>query len=134
MEDVKMQTQGASMCGVNAHHQNGKVERCIRRQLQDMTRTSLLQACTMWPDAINSYLWPYALRKSADDLNRIARPTEQHSPMSKFANVKMKPDINNTHTFGCPTYVLNSGLQAGNNIKMGYKIQIRNISRPIFLA
>jgi hypothetical protein len=118
MDDVKLQKQGASMCGVNAHHQNGKVE-CRIRQLQDMTRTSLLQACTMWPDAINTYLLPYALRKSADDLNRIAHPTEELAPMSKFAKVKLKPDMSNTHTFGCPTFVLNSELQAGNGYQNG---------------
>jgi hypothetical protein len=114
MNDVKLIKQGSSMCGVNAHHQNGKAERRIR-QLQYMTRTLLLQACTMWPDAINLYLWPYALRKSADDLNRIAHQTEEHSPMAKFAKVKIKPDMS-THLFGCPTFVLNSELQAGNNI------------------
>jgi hypothetical protein len=28
----------------------------------------------------------------------------------------MKPDVSNTHTFGCPTFVLKSELQSGNHI------------------
>jgi hypothetical protein len=60
--DTIQKNQQMTMCGVNAHHQNGVVERRIR-QLQDMTRTSLLQASMLWKDAINSHLWRYAMRK-----------------------------------------------------------------------
>jgi hypothetical protein len=70
MHDALKQQQRGSMCGVNAHHQNGVVERRIR-QLQDMTRTSLLQAMMHWKDAITAKLWPYALRKLCDSLNKI---------------------------------------------------------------
>jgi GAG-pre-integrase domain len=62
MNDANRQGQLVSMCGVNAHHQNGKVERRIR-QLQDMARTSLLVSSTLWPDAINAHLLPYATNR-----------------------------------------------------------------------
>jgi len=53
---------GQSICfaGVNAHFQNGRAEKKIR-DLQDMARTQLIHAHRRWPDAICSYLWPYAM-------------------------------------------------------------------------
>ena len=53
--------QTYSFCGVNAHHQNGIVERRIR-DLRDSARSMLLLAQHNWPDAITSHLWPFALR------------------------------------------------------------------------
>jgi hypothetical protein len=53
MDYAAKQEQVVSMCGVNAHHQNGKAERRIR-QLQDMARTSLLAATTQWPDSMRT--------------------------------------------------------------------------------
>jgi hypothetical protein len=58
------------LCGVYAHHQNGKVERQIR-SLQDLSRLSLMHAIKCWPDAINIFLWPYAMRKAVEDMNHI---------------------------------------------------------------
>jgi hypothetical protein len=45
------QRQGISYCGVNAHFQNGKVEKKIRG-LQDSSRTCLLNAIRKWPEVI----------------------------------------------------------------------------------
>ena len=59
--DVFEQHQNISYCGVNAHFQNGVAEKRIR-DLQDLTRTSLLHATARWPKAISVHLWPYALR------------------------------------------------------------------------
>jgi hypothetical protein len=107
--------QISTMCGVNAHHQNGKGERRIR-QLQDITRTSLIQASTMWPDAINVHLWPYALRKASDDLNQISHPNIRESPLQIFSRVAVHDNITNNHVFGCPVYVLQRPLQTGFKI------------------
>jgi len=43
INDAKRQKQGISYCGVNAHHQNGKSEKCIR-DLQDYARILIIQA------------------------------------------------------------------------------------------
>jgi hypothetical protein len=59
-KDMKLKNQVLTLCGVDAHHQNGKVEKRIR-DLQEIARTSLVYAETRWPDAVNSFLWPYAL-------------------------------------------------------------------------
>jgi hypothetical protein len=113
--DCNKQQQTVSMCGFNAHHQNGIVERSIR-QLQDMSRTALLHASTMWPDAINTYLWPYAMRNACDDINKVAHHDKEKSPIEQFSGVNVRLDIHNNHVFGCPVFVLNSSLQQGHKI------------------
>jgi hypothetical protein len=97
--------QGLSLCGVNAHQQNGRVEKRIR-DLQDLARSAILQAKNLWPDAIANTLWPFAIRKAANDLNYTKGQHATHSPMEKFANVAVNFRARDVHTFGCPMYVL----------------------------
>jgi hypothetical protein len=104
-----------TMCGVNAHHQNGEAERRIR-QLQDLARTSLLHAIHRWPQAINTFLWPYAVRKAADDINKIPSEGIGTSPTAQFSVVTYDPDVGTNHTFGYPMYILDKKLQAGLRI------------------
>jgi hypothetical protein len=113
--DVKLKNQVMSLCGVNAHHQNGRVEKRIR-DLQEMARTSLLHANTRWPDAINSHLWPYAIRKAAIDMNTVKKEEDDLSPQEIFTNSKVTFQPRHHHTFGCPMYVLDGRLQEGNSI------------------
>jgi hypothetical protein len=70
-----------------------------------MTRTSLLQGMTQWKDAITTNLWPYALRKACDDLNKVPHHTKTRSPLEIFLGVHVLPVINNNHPFGCPVFV-----------------------------
>jgi hypothetical protein len=112
---MKLKNQSLSLCGVNAHHQNGKVEKQIR-DLQELARTSLLHASTQWPDSINSFLWPYAIRKAAIDMNTIKKKDSTLSPSERFANVKIAFHPRHHHAFGCPMYVLDSRLQSGKSI------------------
>jgi hypothetical protein len=67
---LKASNQNMTLCGVNAHHQNDKMEKRIR-DLQELSRSLLLHAQNMWPDAINTFLWPYAVQNAAKKkLNR----------------------------------------------------------------
>jgi hypothetical protein len=102
--DAIKQGQRMTMCGVNAYHQNGKVERRVR-QLQDLSRTSLLHAIHMWPQAANTFLWPYAVRKAADNINNIPSSGAGTSPTARFSGVSYDPDVEMKHTFGCPMYI-----------------------------
>jgi Reverse transcriptase (RNA-dependent DNA polymerase) len=106
--DLKEKNQYMTLCGVNAHHQNGKVEKRIR-DLQDLTRSSLLHAQNLWPDAITNNLWPYALRKSAVGLNQIKHKDRETSPLELFSKTKISFKSRDFHTFGCPMYVLQTG-------------------------
>jgi hypothetical protein len=78
--EEKGQTQ--SFCGVNAHWQNGLAERHIRTH-QEMARTMLLHAKQRWPAAIETYLWPYALRMASDVLRYVPR-FDGKIPMTLF--------------------------------------------------
>ena len=61
IQDIKLQNQRVTYCGVNAHFQDGVAEKCIR-DLQDLTCTTMLHASAYWPKAFLDHLWPYALR------------------------------------------------------------------------
>jgi hypothetical protein len=61
LSDLEAKGQTLSFCGVRAHFQNGIAERRIRN-LQEIARIMLLHACNKWPSAMNTALWPYAIR------------------------------------------------------------------------
>ena len=54
------QGQSQSCCGVNAHHQTGKVEKRIRN-LGDNARMLLIHSVYKWNGVINRSLWPLHL-------------------------------------------------------------------------
>jgi hypothetical protein len=107
-DDLKEKDQYMSLCGVNAHHQNRKVEKHIR-DLHDLAHSSLLHAQNLWPDAVTNNLWPYALRKSAGGLNQIKNKDKELSPLEIFSSNKINIKSRDFHTFGCPMYVLQTG-------------------------
>jgi hypothetical protein len=92
---------------LTAHHQNGRVEKSIR-DIQDLARSSILHAKQLWPDAIEVSLWPYAIRKCANDMNHIKNDSEIMLPLSKLSGSNVHLNIKNFHTFGCPMYVLDT--------------------------
>jgi hypothetical protein len=53
-----------TLCGVNAHFQNGIAERAIC-DLSNSARKQLLHARQRWPVAVHVALWPYALHSAA---------------------------------------------------------------------
>jgi GAG-pre-integrase domain len=83
VRDTQQKGQTMRYAAAYAHHQNGIAEKMIRG-LQDLARSSLLHAQRAWPDAIHPSLWPYALRKAAQDPNNIARVDEELSAYQKF--------------------------------------------------
>ena len=117
-EDCHQKGQMLSFCGVNAHFQNGKAEKKIR-DLQDAARTSLLHAIRKWPKVITVNLWPYAMRYANDVNNSVPNKGETKSPLEKFSGTQNRSSLRHFHHFGCPTYVLDSNLQA--NKSAGYK-------------
>ena len=107
--------QTLSFCGVNAHFQNGVAERRIR-ELQDHARTILIHANTRWPMAINTHLWPYAIRVANDVLNSTPNLKTGNTPLNVFAGSTVATNPKHWYPLGCPVYVLNNNLQAGKKI------------------
>jgi transposase InsO family protein len=112
MKSIKRKNQTISFSGVGAHHQNGIAEKRIG-DLQRSATTLLLHAQRRWPDAISTYLWPYALRAANDSRNTYPNRQNMECPISIFSQTGRVPKVMNQHHFGCPVYVLKKELQDG---------------------
>ena len=77
-------------------------------------RTSLLHAKRLWPEAITTMLWPFALQYSVEVYNTFHLDGNGTSPLMKFSGVRELPNIDNFHPFGCPVYVLECALQTSS--------------------
>jgi hypothetical protein len=109
--DCTAKNQTQSYCGVNAHWQNGLAERHIRVH-QEMARTMLLHAKRRWPAAVETYLWPYAVRMASNILRHTPR-FDGKIPMALFSNADIAPPKRHFHPFACPVYVLDGEMQQG---------------------
>ena len=112
MSHIREQGQTISFCGVNAHHQNGVAEKRIR-DLQEATRSLLIHSKRRWPDAIDTCLWPYALRTANHMHNHTPSLKTNKIPVLSFSQINTQIDLKQFHTFGCPAYVLDGDLQSG---------------------
>jgi hypothetical protein len=56
--------QQLTVCGVNAHFQNGIAKQAIR-DLSKSAWKQLLHGCARWLEAVHFALWPYALKNAA---------------------------------------------------------------------
>jgi hypothetical protein len=102
--------QGVSFCGVDAHFQNGIVE----KRIQDLTgraRMSLLHAMSIWLSAMSINLWPYGLRFANETRNSTPSLALGHTPLESFLGAPVRPQILSFHPPFCPAYILHSGLQ-----------------------
>lgn len=110
----RMSMQPLTFAGVNAHHQNGLAERRIR-ELQELTRSSLIHANRRWPSAVTTNLWPYALRMANHAYNSAPsmQDKKRRTPDQIFTN-SGNVHVNRKHwkPFGCPVYPLDEKLQA----------------------
>ncbi|KAL7460839.1 hypothetical protein ACHAXS_001279 [Conticribra weissflogii] len=103
--------QRLSLCAVDAHHQNGIVERAIKT-LTLISQTLLLHAQRHWPEYITTMLWPLALKAAQDRMNQLTVDLDGKTPEMKFSDVASATiRLCNCHTWGCPCYILDSRLQ-----------------------
>jgi len=112
---VAQKGQTLSFCGINAHWQNGVAERRIR-ELQDHARTMLIHANRCWPKAIDTHLWPYAVRTANDVFNSTPDIKQGFTPIKAFSGTNIAPNPKHFYPFGCPVYALDNSMQAGKKI------------------
>jgi hypothetical protein len=75
----------------------------------------LIHAHSCWPKAVNTHLWPYAIRFGNDALN--ATPNMQHPEKRILTNTNtVVANPKHWHHFGAPTYVLARPLQSAEII------------------
>ena len=110
------QGQGLTFAGVNAHFQNSRAERRIR-ELQELARSMLIHANRRWPDAIDTHLWPYAVRMANDAHNEATARDGGPSPLERFSKSSVAPNSRFWKPLGCPVYVLDEALQSDAAIK-----------------
>ena len=115
-QDIEKKGQTLTFAGVGAHHQNGIAEKRIG-DLQRRATTLLLHAQRRWPDAINTHLWPYAIRCANETRNTCPTKTSALSPLNRFCQSDRKPSYRHQHHFGCPVYVLNKEIQDGKKAR-----------------
>ena len=107
--------QTISYCGVNAHHQNGVAEKRIR-DLQELSRTSVMHAQQRWSNAIISNLWTFALEMANEVHQYMPSLKYSISPLEKFSQVAVRPKISSLRHFGCLVYVLENALATGKSL------------------
>jgi hypothetical protein len=112
LDHAGLNNQSVSLCGVNAHFQNGIAEKRIC-DLTERARTSLLHAMHRWPSAVTINLWPYALCCANDTHNSAPAIRTGITPLESFLSTPVRPQVLNFHPPFCPTYVLHNGLQGG---------------------
>jgi hypothetical protein len=84
-----------------------------------MERTMINQAHSCWTKAVNTHLWPYAIRFGNDVFNATTnmQHPEKRIPENVFTNTStVVANPKHWHHFGAPTYVLARTLQAAENI------------------
>ena len=95
-DNVK-QKETIKFCGVNTHHQNGLAEKIIC-DLQEQVIMFLLDAKARWPQAINTSLWPYAMRTACYVSNILPSSGSIKSQLETFSEVAVSPSLKHTYT------------------------------------
>ena len=102
---IREHNQKLSLCGVNAHHKNGVVERAVQT-VSECARALMLHAALHWYHEVISELWPMAVDYAIYLYNHL--PNEQGiAPIDLFTGVTApRHKLRNIHIWGVPTYVL----------------------------
>jgi transposase InsO family protein len=113
VEACQAKEQGLSFAAVGAHHTNGMAERRIR-ELQDMARTALVHANRRWPNAIEAYLWPYAVQHASESINNLPsmQDPKRRMPQQLFSGSDVEINSKHWKPFGAPTFVLQTNRKA----------------------
>jgi hypothetical protein len=115
VQHIKNHNQRIHYCGANAHHKNGVAERAVR-SISNMARALLLHASSHWKNGIDATLWPMAVKYAVHLFNCLPND-QQLCPADLFTGgLVPRHRLLSLHVWGCPIYVLDPRLQAGQKI------------------
>jgi hypothetical protein len=101
LDHAEANGQTVSLCGVNAHFQNGVDEKRIG-DLTACARTSLLRVMNRWPSAIAIHLWLCALQFVNNVYNEAPTLKNGRTPLELFSGTLACPQVLNYHPPFCP--------------------------------
>jgi hypothetical protein len=115
VEHIRSHAQRIRFCGANAHHKNGIAERAVQ-SVSNMARSLILHASAHWKDGIDSSLWPMAVTYATHLYNHL--PNAQGlCPADLFTGSTVpRHRLKDIHVWGCPIYILDPQLQAGQKL------------------
>jgi hypothetical protein len=115
VQHIRTHAQHIRYCGANAHHKNGVAERAVQ-SVSNMARAMLLHASAHWKNGIDSSLWPMAVKYATHLYNHL--PNAQGlCPADLFTGSTVpRHRLQDIHVWGCPIYVLDPKLQAGQKL------------------
>ena len=96
MNQCKYIHQGLIFAGVNANHQNGQVDQCIR-SLQDLTRCQMINSHHRWPSAISPSLCTYEICHAFTLINDTTFCRHNYTSTHIHTFIKSKVDSNTRH-------------------------------------
>jgi hypothetical protein len=112
---LQEQSQGQSLSGVGAHHQNALAERAIQT-VHNSARAMLLHVQIHWPDEYDTRLWPFALDYAAWLYNHTPKDNGI-APIEVFCGTRTSCTyLRRARVFGAPTYVLDPRMQDGKKL------------------
>ena len=115
VEHIRSQEQRIRFCGANAHHKNGIAERAVQ-SVSNMARALLLHASAHWKDGIDSTLWPMAVTYATYLYNHLPN-AHGLCPADIFTGSTVpRHRLKDIHVWGCPIYILDPQLQAGQKL------------------
>ena len=112
---IREHSQRLRFCGANAHHKNGIAERAVQ-SVSNISRALILHASAHWKNGIDSSLWPMAVTYATHLYNHL--PNAQGlCPADVFTGSTVpRHRLKDLHVWGCPIYVLDPHLQAGQKL------------------
>ena len=115
VKQIRDHNQRIRYCGANTHHKNGVAERAVQK-VSNMARALILHSGAHWKDGIDSSLWPMAVTYATHLYNHL--PNDQGlCPADLFTGSTVpRHRLRDLHVWGCPVYVLDPHLQAGQKL------------------
>ena len=114
-DEIAKTTQGMTLSGVGAHHQNAVAERAIGT-VMGIARTMMLHAKMCWPKEVTTKLWPMAVKHAQFLVNHIPNNNNVCPLDVILKTIVPRQALKNLHVWGAPTYMLDPRLQDGHKI------------------